>query len=106
MRMKLCIPSERVVEVRPFIAPWIYNSPTLTPGPDVAEAFAYPGEAADSGHELKSWFNLISRSIGVIAKEAAGGTLVLCNSYADAQAMGDPLGPRLKSRLLAPRRLG
>jgi Rad3-related DNA helicase len=102
MRMKLCIPSERAVDVRPFIAPWIYNSPTLyKPGPDVAEVFAYPGEPADSACELKSWFNLISRSIGVIAKEAAGGTLVLCNSYADTQAIGDLLKPSLKSRLLA-----
>jgi ATP-dependent DNA helicase DinG len=107
LRMKLCIPSERAVEVKPFIAPWIYKSPTLyTPSPEVAEAFAYPGEFKDSESELKVWFKVVSGSIARIAKEAAGGTLVLCNSYADTQAIGDLLSSRLKTRLLAQTRDG
>ena len=89
VRIKLCIPSDRALETKPFVAPWIYNSPTLySPDPDNARAFAYPGESRESPLELESWFTKIAGSISILAKDAAGGTLVLCNSYADIEALG------------------
>jgi Rad3-related DNA helicase len=92
IRLKLCIPSHRVLETKPFIAPWIYNSPTLySPDPDHACAFVYPGESQGSPLELENWLITIANSISNLAKDAAGGTLVLCNSYADSEALGNRL---------------
>jgi Rad3-related DNA helicase len=100
IRLKLCIPSDRVLEAKPFIAPWIYNSPTLyIPEPDHAQAFSYPGESRESPLELEKWFTTIANSISIVAKEAAGGTLVLCNSYADTEAIGSRLNS-LKQHLI------
>jgi ATP-dependent DNA helicase DinG len=100
VRIKLCIPSDRALEAKPFVAPWIYNSPTLySPDSDHAQAFAYPGESRASPGELENWFTTIAHSISILAKEAAGGTLVLCNSYSDTEALGNRLNS-LKVRLI------
>ena len=98
IRLKLGIPPDRALDTKPFIAPWIYNSPTLyTTDPDDALAFAYPGGEAPL--ELENWFTTIANSISIIAKDAASGTLVLCNSYADTEALGNRLDS-LKRRLI------
>jgi ATP-dependent DNA helicase DinG len=98
IRLKLGIPPDRALDSKPFIAPWIYNSPTLyTADPDDALAFAYPGGEAPL--ELENWFTTIASSISIIAKDAVGGTLVLCNSYADTEALGNRLNA-LKQRLI------
>lgn len=100
MRIKLGIPSERALDAKPFIAPWIYNTPTLyLPDPDHAQAYAYPGESVDAPAQLENWWITIARSISILAKDAAGGTLVLCNSYTDAGALGSRLDS-LKRRLI------
>ncbi len=100
VRIKLCIPSDRTLETRPFIAPWIYNSPTLyTVDPDHAQAFSYPGESRQLSLALEKWFATIASSIAIVSKDAAGGTLVLCNSYADTEELGNRLDS-LKRRLI------
>jgi CRISPR type IV-associated DEAD/DEAH-box helicase Csf4 len=100
IRLKLCIPSDRALETKPFIAPWIYNSPTLyCPDPDNAHAFAYPGESPESSLELEFWLATIANSIFSVAQDAAGGTLVLCNSYADTEAFASRLNS-LNRRLI------
>jgi len=72
--------------------------PTLyTTDPDDARAFAYPGGEAPL--ELENWFTTIANSMSIIATDAAGGTLVLCNSYADTEALGNRLDS-LKRRLI------
>jgi CRISPR type IV-associated DEAD/DEAH-box helicase Csf4 len=98
LRLKLCIPSDRALDTKPFIAPWIYDTPTVhTVAPASAEAFAYPGGEAPA--ELEKWFDTIAHSLSIIAKDAAGGTLVLCNSYADTEALGGRLDS-IKRRLI------
>ena len=87
LRLKLCIPSDRALDTKPFIAPWIFDTPTVhTVAAASAEAFAYPGGEAPA--ELEKWFDTIAHSLSIIANDAAGGTLVLCNSYADTEALG------------------
>jgi Rad3-related DNA helicase len=104
IRLKLCIPSDRALEVKPFIAPWIYNSPTLyTPDPADAEAFAYPGETEEPSIHLDKWLTTIARAIARAAKDAEGGTLVLCSSYADAEELGTRLAS-FKGRLITQQR--
>jgi ATP-dependent DNA helicase DinG len=99
IRLKLCIPSERALETKPCIAPWIYNSPTLySVDPDHAQAFTYPG-GESLPLEIANWVATIARSIAILAKDATGGTLVLCNSYADVEALASHL-IALKRRLI------
>jgi CRISPR type IV-associated DEAD/DEAH-box helicase Csf4 len=98
LRLKLCLPSDRALDTKPFIAPWIYDTPTVhTVAPASAEAFAYPGGEAPA--ELEKWFDTIAHSLSIIANDAAGGTLVLCNSYADTEALGGRLDS-IKRRLI------
>ncbi len=98
LRLKLCIPSDRSLDTKPFIAPWIYESPTVhTVGPASAQAFAYPGGEAPV--EREKWCDTIAHSLTIIARDAAGGTLVLCNSYADTEALGSRLDA-IKRRLI------
>ena len=104
IRLKLFIPSDRSFETKPFVAPWIYNSPTLySPEPEHAQAFAYPGESRESPIEIEKWFKTIASSISLVAKDAAGGTLVLCSSYADTEALGNRLDSLNERRIVQTR---
>ena len=89
IRLRLGIPMQHYYDAPPFIAPWIYSTPTLyLPCASLADAFSYPGEDQEKRH---AWYDRISDTIKATAKDAAGGTLVLCNSYDDINALCDRL---------------
>jgi CRISPR type IV-associated DEAD/DEAH-box helicase Csf4 len=71
--------------------------------PAYAPAFAYPGETEQPSIHLGKWYTTIARAISRVAKDAAGGTLVLCTSYADAEELGKRLAS-LKGRLITQER--
>ena len=106
LRMKLCVPRERALEINPVHPSWNFTAPTIyLPGEATARALTYPGTAEDEGgaSEVHRWHETLAGHLSEISATALGGTLVLCCSYIDVRALSalltDGLGGRLLSSL-------
>jgi len=100
IRRNLSVPKERYMEAPPFVAPWIYSTPTvLLPSESNALVLARPETEGEDRFE--QWYRNISLTLKRAVDAAAGGTLVLCNSYDEIRALAPRLSSAREMRVIA-----
>jgi len=86
----LALPSLSLVALPPVVARWIYDPTCHIPSAQEQSSLSYSHNneflAGDRPDGLL-WLNEVSGCIYRISGSAAGGVLVLCNSYADAESL-------------------
>lgn len=87
LRSKLALHPLRIVTPLPVIWDEIYTPCLHLPSADVAQRYIPSNSEAD----FAPWCATVATKIAEIAQNAAGGTLVLCTSYIQAQATADAL---------------
>ena len=100
IRRNLCVPKERYLEAPPFVAPWIYSTPTVFM-PSESNALALARPETESEERFEEWYRNISLTLKRIVDAAGGGTLVLCNSYDEIRALSSRLSPGRQMRVIA-----
>ena len=108
LQTKLAVDRKRAAAVAPCHAAWVWSTPTLyVPTVKSGSLLTYPSKLEQSGEaeapskddeagdpeagvpdELKAWWTQIGQWVGKITSTAVGGTLVLCCSYRDVDALG------------------
>ncbi len=104
LRMKLCVPRERALEINPVHPGWNFTAPTIyLPSEAAAKDLSYPGTAEDESGagEVSRWHEAIAKHLSEVSSTAIGGTLVLCCSYVDIRAFSTLLKESLGERLLS-----
>jgi len=100
IRRNLCVPKDRYLEASPFVAPWIYSTPTVfLPSESNASTLARP--ETESDERFDEWHGQVALTVRRIAAAAAGGTLVLCNSYDEIRALAPRLSSLRQTRVIA-----
>lgn len=88
----LSLPQSRTDAHPPIIEPWVLGVPTMhTPAPSMAAVLARPLSKDRNADNESAWLGRLAQAISEITKDAAGGTLVLLSSYAQAEAVGQQL---------------
>jgi CRISPR type IV-associated DEAD/DEAH-box helicase Csf4 len=100
IRRNLCVPKERYLEAPPFVAPWIYSTPTVFM-PSESNALALARPETESEERFEEWYRNISLTLKRIVDAAAGGTLALCNSYDEIRALSSRLSQGRQMRVIA-----
>ena len=99
IRRNLCVPKDRYLEAPPFVAPWIYSTPTLfLPSESDASALARP--ETESQERFDQWHQQVALTVRRITDAATGGTLVLCNSYEEIRELSTRLVSLRETRLI------
>ena len=90
---------DRYLEAPPFVAPWIYSTPTVfLPSESKAVVLARP--ETESQERFDQWHEQVALTVKRIAKAAAGGTLVLCNLYEEIRELSSRLASLHETRLI------
>jgi ATP-dependent DNA helicase DinG len=100
---KLWIPTERISYFEPVIAPHILGTPILHRVAEGDPDFTYPSSKEENLESLIGQWreNIACLLLHTILPQAKGGSLVLCRSYADLNALRDFMVMTLGERLIA-----
>ena len=108
MTSKLAVPNGRLRSIGPVTSSWVMSSPELwRPSDKAAVALCYPKaeedaeDAAEDPLAYRNWADAVSAGIAKAAKSAAGGALVLCNSFKDIASLRERLALTLGHRLVS-----
>ena len=104
LRMKLCVPRARALEINPVHPSWNFTAPTIyMPNEIAAKDLTYPGTAEDESGagDVHRWHEALAKRLAEVSTTAIGGTLVLCCSYIDIRALNTQLKEDLGERLLS-----
>lgn len=104
---KLWVPQERVHQFPPVHPGWAHDAEIRVPDPEGCAQLSFPRERGEEGPRQKGptmeqWRDAVAARLRPILRQAPGGTLVLCNSYGDIEALAAALGP--SPRVIAQRR--
>jgi ATP-dependent DNA helicase DinG len=100
IRRNLCVPKDRYREAPPFVAPWIYTTPTLFVPSEINAADLARPKDEESDERFEQWHDIVARTLKRIVVDPGGGTLILCNSYDEIAALAERL-TSLGTRLIA-----
>ena len=93
------MPKDRYLEAPPFVAPWIYSTPTLFL-PSEIDALAFARPESESQERFDQWHQEVALTVRRITDAATGGTLVLCNSYEEIRELSTRLVSLRETRLI------
>lgn len=103
MRSALGVPTGRLGQLPPAIAPWLLTTPDVVqPRADDAGLFIPP--STDREGDQDDYYEAVANVIQRAAKDARGGVLVLLTSYYAIHRLADRLGGALDTRLMAQQR--
>lgn len=102
MRMKLAIPVARLHTISPITPPWLLTTPTVYLPQRPIDLLCYPGLPENDSNQApyKAWTHSVASHLASVAQSAVGGTLVLCCSFRDIEALSGILSPILNDRLI------